>query len=144
VCRMGADNSCYPSGVAIETRSDEMLNVNDSSMAANAICHAAEMTRETIRMAVYEYARPSTVHKPRLFIDGDQWCALLGKNLQDGVAGFGDSPSAAMNAFDNAWCEKLPAKMSNIPGISQKDFETAVSEEQRIIDRENLEKLKEG
>lgn len=84
-----------------------MLNANDSSMAANAICHAAEMTRETIRLAVYEYERPSTVHKPRLFIDGNQWCALLGENLQDGVAGFGDSPHDAMNDFDNNWHKKL-------------------------------------
>jgi hypothetical protein len=108
-------------------------------MAANAICHAVEMTRETIRMAVYEYERPSTVHKPRLFIDGDQWCALFGDNLQDGVAGFGDSPSATMNAFDNAWCEKLPPKMSGIPGVTQKQFDIMVEEEERIIKRENSE-----
>lgn len=87
-----------------------MLNVNDSSMAANAICHAVEMTRETIRMAVYEYERPSTVHKPRLFIDGNQWCALFGDNLQDGVAGFGVSPYAAMNDFDNNWCKPLETR----------------------------------
>lgn len=86
-----------------------MLNANDSNMAANAICHAAEMIRETIRQAVYEYERPATVHKPRLFVDGDHWCALYGENLQDGVAGFGHSPSAAMHAFDKAWNESLPA-----------------------------------
>ena len=85
----------------------KMLNDNDSSMAANAICHAAEMTRETIRMAVYEYERPSTVHKPRLLVDGNQWCALLGVNLQDGVAGFGSSPHEAMQKFDDAWYAKL-------------------------------------
>lgn len=85
-----------------------MLNATDSSMAANAICHAAEMTRETIRQAVYEYERPSTVHKPQLFVDGNQWCALYGENLQNGVAGFGNSPAAAMYAFDKAWHETLP------------------------------------
>lgn len=39
----------------------------------------------------------------RISIDGDQWCVLCGKNLQDGVAGFGDSPAAAMHDFDKAW-----------------------------------------
>jgi hypothetical protein len=36
-------------------------------------------------------------------MDGDQWCALYGENLQDGVAGFGDTPEKAMYAFDAAW-----------------------------------------
>jgi len=86
------------------------MNANDSSMAANAICHAAEMTRETIKMTVYEYERPSTVHKPRLFIDGNQWCALFGENLQDGVAGFGDSPYLAMQDFDVNWYKPISAR----------------------------------
>jgi hypothetical protein len=35
-----------------------------------------------------------------LSLDGDQWCALFGPNLQDGVAGFGTTPTDAVNAFD--------------------------------------------
>ena len=31
------------------------------------------------------------------------WCALFGENLQDGVAGFGETPAKAMWAFDVAW-----------------------------------------
>jgi hypothetical protein len=27
------------------------------------------------------------VLRPRIFIDGNQWCVLYGENLQDGVAG---------------------------------------------------------
>ena len=51
-----------------------------------------------------QYAeRPSTRMKPNLSIDGNQWCALYGENLQDGVAGFGDTPAKAMLAFDRAW-----------------------------------------
>ena len=51
---------------------------------------------------------PSYMLKPRLFIDGNQWCALLGENVHDGVAGFGDSPELAYRAFDEAWRECLP------------------------------------
>ena len=45
--------------------------------------------------------------RPTLSIDGNQWCALYGDNLQDGVAGFGDSPDAAMREFDKAWHQNL-------------------------------------
>ena len=52
-------------------------------------------------------AKPSIIYKPKLSIDGNQWCALYGDNLQEGVCGFGDSPAEAMKAFDDAWHEKL-------------------------------------
>ena len=51
--------------------------------------------------------------KPHIFIDGDKWCALYGDNLQDGVAGFGDSPNEAMINFDKMWYEKLPMAQNN-------------------------------
>jgi hypothetical protein len=51
--------------------------------------------------------RWSFMLKPKLSIDGNKWCALLGENLQDGVAGFGDSPDGAYAAFDQAWVTKL-------------------------------------
>lgn len=50
---------------------------------------------------------PSFMLKPRLSIDGDQWCALHGENLQDGIAGFGDSPDKAYLDFDKNWTMKL-------------------------------------
>lgn len=52
---------------------------------------------------------PSAVYRPRLLFDGNQWCALYGDNLRDGVAGFGDSPAAAMRHFDYEWSKKLGA-----------------------------------
>jgi hypothetical protein len=41
--------------------------------------------------------------RPRVFIDGNKWCVLYGENLQDGVAGFGDSPILAVYDFNKAW-----------------------------------------
>lgn len=32
----------------------------------------------------------------RLVLDGDQWCALLGEDLQKGIAGFGQTPALAV------------------------------------------------
>ena len=54
----------------------------------------------------YKQGRPSTIYKPKLFIDGDRWCALYGENIQDGVAGFGKSPAAAMADFDIEWVQE--------------------------------------
>ena len=47
--------------------------------------------------------RPSVLYRPAISADGTAWCALYGPNLQDGVAGFGDTPDAAMRAFDESW-----------------------------------------
>lgn len=58
--------------------------------------------------AACELRRPFMQLHPRIFIDGDQWCALYGDNLQDGVAGFGKSPELAAWDFDRAWATKLP------------------------------------
>lgn len=53
--------------------------------------------------AAMEMARPCVIFKPILSLDGNQYCALFGDNLQDGVAGFGDSPADAMANFDAEW-----------------------------------------
>lgn len=34
------------------------------------------------------------------FRDGNQWCVLYGRNLQQGIAAFGETPEKAINAFD--------------------------------------------
>lgn len=36
------------------------------------------------------------------FKDGDQWCVLLGGDLQSGVSGFGDTPEKAIFDFNAA------------------------------------------
>jgi len=53
--------------------------------------------------AAMEMKRPFMLLRPRIFPDGNQWCALYGDNLQEGVAGFGDTPSLASNQFDIEW-----------------------------------------
>lgn len=78
-----------------------------------------------IRMSVAEAAggirdavtSPSVLYRPALFPDGTQWCALFGSDLASGVAGFGDTPEAAMAAFDKAWrSEKTPLAIRALPG----------------------------
>jgi len=47
--------------------------------------------------------RPFMLLKPNVTKDGDQWCALLGPNIQEGVCGFGYTPEEAGRAVDRAW-----------------------------------------
>lgn len=68
--------------------------------------YALECQRINIETnAAIEHARPAVIWKPRVFPDGDMWCALYGDNLQDGVCGFGKSPDLATREFDRAWYE---------------------------------------
>ena len=80
-----------------------MLNDEYQSMAANAVAHEARMAGNAIREVAYSYDAPSVKYRPSLSIDGNKWCALYGENLQDGLAGLGDSPNEAMQDFDRKW-----------------------------------------
>ena len=55
-----------------------------------------------------EQQRPFVLLRPKLSIDGNKWCALYGENLQDGVAGFGDTPEQAAIDFDLNWLNAKP------------------------------------
>ena len=46
---------------------------------------------------------PHRIYGAKLSKDGNQWCWLYGDNLQEGVAGFGDTPVLAAREFDRAW-----------------------------------------
>lgn len=69
-----------------------------------------ENAMSAVAQAAACHEEPSAIYRPKIYIDGDKWCALYGDNLQDGVAGFGDSPALAMNDFNSNWNAKLPAK----------------------------------
>ena len=89
------------------------MNESDSALVREAFCLAAGAALDTERERYQDATdarEPCNVYRPRLFIDGDKWCALYGENLQDGVAGFGDSPELAYADFNRAWAEKLPGK----------------------------------
>lgn len=85
-------------------------DVSNAARDAFDISYARAILQQEIYAVAYELRRPSTVYRPAISIDGNQWCALYGANIQDGVAGFGDSPSLAMDAFDAAWFQKLASK----------------------------------
>lgn len=65
--------------------------------------HAIACIQQEFGIAASEMQRPSVLYRPAISIDGNQWCALYGENIQDGIAGFGDTVADAMRAFDEAW-----------------------------------------
>ena len=58
---------------------------------------------ESIAVLEGDYRRPFVMLRPKMFPDGDKWCALYGENMMEGVAGFGDTPDAASWDFDKNW-----------------------------------------
>ena len=83
-----------------------MIDVsNDAYIARVAICEAAYGIMDA-------FTAPHVLYKPTLIADGTMWCALFGENLQEGVAGFGETPAAAMMDFDTNWRNrKTPAAL---------------------------------
>jgi hypothetical protein len=70
--------------------------------AAECRCQAAHELQQITLVATL---------KPELSQDGDQWCFLYGKDLQSGVAGFGDTPAQAMNNFNENWYHEKIVKV---------------------------------
>lgn len=82
--------------------------------AANVQLGGFSLIPQHIQQEVYriseEMTRPSVLFKPQLSADGTMWCALFGADLMSGIAGFGETPEAAMRAFDQAWLKgRTPA-----------------------------------
>jgi len=69
-------------------------------MSMQSVCGEIGMMLNKIELYM---TCPSAIYKPKIYIDGDKWCALYGENIQDGVCGFGDTPEKAMHEFDRNW-----------------------------------------
>lgn len=87
------------------------MNDQESAYASAKFVDAVNEAAQDITRA---YTRPSVAFRPVLSIDGNQYCALFGADLQSGVAGFGDTPEQAMQDFDNNWRRPLRNSPSGI------------------------------
>lgn len=64
---------------------------------------------------------PHVLMQPAIYPDGNQWCALYGEDIQEGVAGFGNTPSAACADFDKNWARQtLPDGVALPDGLNSK------------------------
>ena len=91
--------------------SDSYQAIHNAVSSAFGIAdHAVRCVAEEFSISAAAMKRPSVLYRPVLTIDGNQWCAMYGDDLQNGVAGFGDSPEAAMADFDKSWSTALQCK----------------------------------
>lgn len=68
-----------------------------------------ERIADYIQSYVNDQSRPSVVFKPALMLDGTEWIALYGDDIQVGVVGTGLSPEEAMLDFDKAFYRRVKA-----------------------------------
>ncbi len=64
--------------------------------------HNEELRKEAERMDMYtiNQLRIISALKCRVFKDGDMYCCLYGEDLQEGIAGFGETPYQAIIEFN--------------------------------------------
>ena len=78
-----------------------------SSCGGSLLADHYPRINEAITIVTQDLTAPHVRMRPAMSIDGNKWCALYGENIQDGVAGFGDSPALACEDFDANWWKKL-------------------------------------
>ena len=78
--------------------------MNDYEFELAHLAHAAKLdVLWHEEHAAREAGRPFMLLRPKMFPDGDQWCALYGDSIQDGVCAFGNTPAEAAEKFDDEW-----------------------------------------
>ena len=104
------DATATLNGLSIEGnnyKTTQLLSLREHLTAALAALEAeadAEIELAVCPHCFYvnEAVPPHIKHNIVPHQEGDKWCALLGENIQDGTAGFGDTPGQALLAFDHA------------------------------------------
>ena len=106
---MDSYQAIYDAVCSRVSRCDVGAAVADVARNAFDISHVIVRAQEQVYVVSDQMQRPSVLYRPRIYIDGNRWCALYGDNLKDGVVGFGDCPAEAMASFDEAWrSERTP------------------------------------
>jgi len=79
--------------------------------AASRIGHVTDFAFAAMeQMELYCEAHPgspSAVRRPRLFVRGELWIALLGPSVEEGIVGIGPTVTAALRAFDSQYLAGL-------------------------------------
>jgi hypothetical protein len=71
---------------------------------------------------------PAAVRRPRLFVRGELWIALLGPSVEEGIVGIGSTVAGALRGFDAQYLAGLrpPAEMINDCRATRSIFSAAV------------------
>ena len=93
--------------VRTSLRNTDIGQAVSDAVVASGLSHCIGQIQTNFSIAIGDVqeamVRPSVLFRPSVYLDGNQWCALYGPNIQEGVCGFGDSPELAMSDFDKYW-----------------------------------------
>ena len=70
---------------------------------------------------------PSAVRRPRLFVRGELWIALLGPSVEEGIVGIGPTVTAALRAFDAQYLAGLRPNAATMERSVQRRASSAVA-----------------
>jgi len=79
-----------------------MMNEQDSAHIRDVLISIAGSIDRQMDGVIERIGSFAVAYRLVPFRDGNQWCVLLGDNIQEGIAGFGDSPALAIQDFDRA------------------------------------------
>lgn len=74
---------------------------------------------ENVNIIRGKLTAPHVLLKPKFGRDGNQYYFLYGDNLQEGVAGFGDTPEKAAEDFDNNWSNDDVSKLKPLLNVRE-------------------------
>lgn len=69
---------------------------------------------------------PSAMRRPRLFVRGELWIALLGPSVEEGIVGIGATVTAALRAFDAQYLAGLSPRAETIDHPPHRSASVAV------------------
>jgi hypothetical protein len=87
-------------------RADSMVRSVSSDVRTREIEKKAALERAEVYYAEHP-GSPSAVRRPQLSIRSGTWIALLGRSMQDGIAGLGPTVERALRAFDVQYLNAL-------------------------------------
>ena len=106
----------------IIVRSTTRMKKNGRPLCVDAISWTMRLAAME-QMELYCEAHPgspSAVRRPRLFVRGELWIALLGPSVEEGIVGIGSTVTAALRAFDAQYLAGLRPPAETLRTIDQR------------------------
>jgi hypothetical protein len=84
------------------------MKKNDAQFSHGRVMDYALAAMEQMELYCQAHpGSPAAVRRPRLFVRGDLWIALLGPSVEEGIVGIGPTVTAALRAFDGQYLAGL-------------------------------------
>lgn len=80
--------------------------------------YGAAATEEMELYCAAHPGSPSALRRPQLLFRSELWIALLGPNIEEGIAGIGPTVAAALRAFDAQYLVGLRPPSETVVGAS--------------------------